>query len=186
MFSSLERLVLPRDHKLSQSPQFSMVAYASRVDATRSSGVCIYVRDGIAAGELPNVAVPKGEACAVQLDESVLIIEAVYESPNNSLKDTTHVVATPIPSRAASELCVVAGDFNRAPYYPCVPLKDTFNLDLASVPTSQTTQLGSTIDLVYHRKTDNSKYRVGAIETAACHFTDHQAIFVAIEKLPGR
>ncbi|KAL3225688.1 hypothetical protein MRX96_025723 [Rhipicephalus microplus] len=67
-----------------------------------------------------------------------------------------------------------------------VPLKDTFNLDLASVPTAQTTQWGSTIDLVYHRKTDDSKYRVGAMETAACYFTDHRAVFVAIEKLPGR
>ncbi|KAL3205561.1 hypothetical protein MRX96_040741 [Rhipicephalus microplus] len=163
-----------------------MVAYASRVDATRSSGVCIYVRNGIAASELPNVAVPKREACAVQLDESGVIIEAVYVSRNNSVKDTIHVVATSILSRAASELCVVAGDFNRAPDSLCVPLKDTFNLDLASVPTAQTTQCGSTINLVYHRKTDTSKYRVGAIKTAACYFTDHRAVFVAIEKLPGR
>ncbi|KAH8018404.1 hypothetical protein HPB51_005817 [Rhipicephalus microplus] len=129
-------------------PQFGMVAYASRVDATRSSGVCIYVRNEIAASELRNVAVRKGEACAVQLDESGVIIEAVYGSPNNSVKDTIHVVATSIPSRAASELCVVAGDFNRAPDSLCVPLKDTFNLDLASVPTAQETRWGSTIDLV--------------------------------------
>uniref|UniRef100_A0A224YZG1 Uncharacterized protein n=1 Tax=Rhipicephalus zambeziensis TaxID=60191 RepID=A0A224YZG1_9ACAR len=58
------------------------------------------------------------------------------------------------------------------------------DLDLASLPTAQTTQWGSTIDLVYQRQTDNSKYCVGAIETAACYFTDHQAVFVAIEKQP--
>ncbi|KAH7981674.1 hypothetical protein HPB52_000679 [Rhipicephalus sanguineus] len=58
-------------------PELSMVAYASRVDAARSSGACIYVRNGIAASELPNVAVPTGEACAVQLDESGMVIEAI-------------------------------------------------------------------------------------------------------------
>ena len=127
---------------------------------------------------------PKGEACAVQLDESGVVIEAVYVSPNNSVKDTIDVVATSLPSRAASELCVVAGDLNRAPDSLGVPLKDTFNLDLASVPTVQTTQWGTTIDLVYQRQTINSKYCVGAIETAACYYTDHRAVFVAIEKQP--
>lgn len=62
------------------NPKFSMAAYASRVDATRSSGVCIYVRNGIAASELPNVVVPKG---AVQLDETGVVIEAACVSPNN-------------------------------------------------------------------------------------------------------
>ncbi|XP_040074739.1 uncharacterized protein LOC120846898 [Ixodes scapularis] len=53
-------------------------------------------------------------------------------------------------------------------------------LSLAAPPT----QWGTTIDLVYQRKIINSKYCVKAIETAACYYTDHRAVFVAIEKQP--
>ncbi|KAL3185979.1 hypothetical protein MRX96_028467 [Rhipicephalus microplus] len=52
-------------------PEFGMVAYASRINATRSSGVCIYARNGIGASELPNVAVPKGEPRAFSLTKVV-------------------------------------------------------------------------------------------------------------------
>lgn len=116
------------------NPKFSMAAYASRVDATRSSGVCIYLRNEIAASELPNVVVPKG---AVQLDETGVVIEAASVSPNNSVKDITDVAATSVPSHAASEPCVVAGDFNRAPDSLGVPLKGTFNLELYRRPNGE-------------------------------------------------
>ncbi|CAN7980471.1 unnamed protein product, partial [Ixodes pacificus] len=64
----------------------------------------------------------------------------------------------------------VTNGYRYPPMPPGLPVLDDL-AERASVPTVQTTQWGTTIDIVYQRQTINSKYCAGAIETGACYYT---------------